>query len=212
MQRQHRLVAAKVGRGNVLNQVDQLQALTARGALAALEIFLDQRPGLLAVQVFDGRSGDQDAAGNVLDVRQRLVEIGRKMMLGDIHRGRVGNDHVKIGRHGFHARHMGQRAGRFGIAGQPEQLLFDVGGLFDPVVLGHQPRRAGQQIQKRQLVGNRGQPMVLHKRQGQRAGKLPLALQKYLLVGHKHIVKDRQGFGHLEARADRMVEGVALGV
>ena len=71
-----------------------------------------------------------------------------------------------------------QRAQCFGIADQLRQLFLNVLHALQPVVLGHQHRRAHQAVDQRQLIGDGREAVELDEGLGQFAREFPLAFEE----------------------------------
>ena len=86
------------------------------------------------------------------------------------------------------------------------QLVAHVARARDSVGLGDRIARARHQFEQRQFVRHRGEAMESDEGQREHPGKLDLALHEHALLGHEHVVEDRQRLHHLVPRADRMLE------
>ena len=86
------------------------------------------------------------------------------------------------------------------------QLVAHVTRARDAVGLRDRVARARHQFEQRQLVRHRGEAMEAHEGQREQSGEIDLALQEHALLGHEHVVEDRQRLHHLVPRADRMLE------
>ena len=78
--------------------------------------------------------------------------------------------------------------------------------LIDAVVLGHEGRRAGEQLQLHGLVGLGAQAVEVGEHVGHFAGELPLPLEEDAFVGDEDVVEDYGGVVDVDGGRDGMVE------
>ena len=79
-------------------------------------------------------------------------------------------------------------------------------GPLDSVVFRDQARRADEEVDERELVGHRGEPVKLHEGPRERPRVLPLPLQEHPVAGHEDVVEDGERFGHPVPARERVVE------
>src|SRR2546428_13878019 len=133
--------------------------------------------------------------------------VGAEMAFGNFYRRGVRNgDSVLDGT--LYCRHLRQHPHRLGVADQPRELFANVACTFDAVLLGNQESAAGEEIEKRQLVGNCSEPVEFHKSLGQGSGKLPLTVQEDAFVWDEDVIKNRESLHHLVPRTDGMSDSV----
>ena len=70
-------------------------------------------------------------------------------------------------------------------------------GADDPVVVGGERGAAAQRVDERELVGDRGEAVVLDEGEREGAGGVGVAIEEDALVGHEHVVEDGDRLHHL---------------
>ena len=205
--RQHRLVAAEVGGGDLGDQVHQPQPVARRRPRPA-QVAVDQGAEPRVVQILGARAGGEQPAGDVLHPGERLVVVGREVQLGYVDELGVGHrDAVHDAR--LARRLAGHAAADLRVADESGQLVADVSGAQDAVVPGHQVRGADEQVEERQLVAHRREAVELDEGLRERSRHVDLAVEEHPLPRHLDVFEDGQRLHHLALRADRVLEGVA---
>ena len=134
------------------------------------------------------------------------MELGGEMQLGDVDGPGIGHRDPQRPAGAVERRHPGKRPEGPGVRGEPGDLVADVAGPLDSVVFRDQARRADEEVDERELVGHRGEPVKLHEGPRERPRVLPLPLQEHPVVGHEDVVEDGERFGHPVPARERVVE------
>ena len=205
MDREELVVAAEARGEVVADQVQELQPVDRPEAGLAAEIVLDVGLGLRVLQVLLRGAGHDEAAGDVLHLLDHRVVVLGEVLLGDVGDGRArhreaGPERALVGGGDR------ERAHRLAVGDQPGELLADVAGAGDAVRVGRQQRAADHEIEQRQLVADRGEPVVLDEAEGEGAGVGRLPAEEHPVPRDEHVVEDRQRVGDLVARGDRVVD------
>jgi hypothetical protein len=87
-----------------------------------------------------------------------------------------------------------------------------VGGAGNPVCLGEREAETDERVEERELVRDRGQPVVLDESEGDAAGPADVAREEDALPRDEDVLEDGQRLDHLSPGGDRLRERIVRSV
>src|SRR5215813_4693625 len=140
------------------------------------------------------------------------MEVIGEVPLGHIGGDGIGHGDAAIQQFALPGRGFGEGTYRLRISNELDELLAHVRCPPNPIGLGYQLRCSHKKVEQWRLVRHGSEAMELDKSECQRSGKVPLAVKKDTLPGHKDIIEDCQGFEQVMPGTDGVVEGIVIGM
>jgi len=162
--------------------------ILSRDTVFSSMVFLYVVPDLRVLKIFESRSSNQQATGDILYKLHGMLEIGGKMVLCHVGQHRIGNGDATM-RGEVDTGSPGQRLECINIDDQVCYLFSDMRHVLNTVVFSHGGRRAKHGLHRGNPVTGSGMPVQAGKVIYQRHGELPLAAKEHPVPGHKDIIK-----------------------